>query len=100
MRNIGFIGTGGMGSGMAANLIKAGFKLVVNDLRREVTRPLEEQGAEVKATPSEVAESTEVVLSMLPYSAAVKEGPGPRPYDFRCSGSPVHLPVVWGSVAY
>jgi len=73
MRHVGFIGTGGMGSGMAANLIKAGFHLVVNDLRREVVRPLEDLGAEFKATPKEVAESTEVVLSMLPYGAAVKE---------------------------
>lgn len=73
MRHVGFIGTGGMGSGMAANLIRAGFRLVVNDLRREVVRPLEEQGAQFKETPREVAESTEVVLSMLPYGAAVKE---------------------------
>ena len=35
METLGFIGTGGMGSGMAANLIKAGHKLTVNDLRRE-----------------------------------------------------------------
>ena len=28
MTTLGFIGTGGMGSGMAANLIKAGYKLV------------------------------------------------------------------------
>ena len=35
MKTVGFIGTGGMGSGMAANLIKAGYRLVVNDLRRE-----------------------------------------------------------------
>ena len=27
MKTLGFIGTGGMGSGMAANLIKAGNKL-------------------------------------------------------------------------
>lgn len=73
MRRVGFIGTGGMGSGMAANLIRAGFQLVVNDLRREVTRPLEEQGAQLKETAKEVAEATEVVLSMLPYSAAVRE---------------------------
>jgi len=73
MRHVGFIGTGGMGSGMAANLIHAGFQLVVNDLRRDVTRPLEEQGAQFKETPREVAEATEIVLSMLPYGAAVRE---------------------------
>jgi 3-hydroxyisobutyrate dehydrogenase-like beta-hydroxyacid dehydrogenase len=62
-----------MGSGMAANLLKAGFGLVVNDIRREVARPLEEKGAVFADTPREVAESCDVVFSMLPYSAAVRD---------------------------
>jgi len=70
---LGFIGTGGMGGGMAANLIKAGHRLVVNDLRREVTRNLESQGAEFKESPRAVAEASELVLSMLPYNEAVTE---------------------------
>jgi 2-hydroxy-3-oxopropionate reductase len=69
---LGFIGTGGMGSGMAANLIKAGYGLVVNDLRREVARNLENQGAVFKDSPKAVAEASEMVLSMLPYNEAVK----------------------------
>ncbi len=73
MKTLGFIGTGGMGSGMAANLIKAGYRLLVNDLRREVTRKLESQGAEFKESPKAVAEGSEMVLSMLPYNEAVKE---------------------------
>ncbi|MCY4489175.1 MAG: NAD(P)-dependent oxidoreductase [Deltaproteobacteria bacterium] len=73
MKQIGFIGTGGMGSGMAANLLKAGFGVVVNDVRREVTRPLEENGAVFKGSPREVAEASDVVLSMLPYGAAVRQ---------------------------
>jgi 3-hydroxyisobutyrate dehydrogenase-like beta-hydroxyacid dehydrogenase len=35
MKTLGFIGTGGMGVGMGANLVKAGYRLVVTDLRRE-----------------------------------------------------------------
>lgn len=73
MKTLGFIGTGGMGSGMAANLIKAGYRVVVNDLRREVTRNLERQGAEFKESPKAVAEASEMVLSMLPYNEAVRE---------------------------
>lgn len=73
MGTLGFIGTGGMGSGMAANLIKAGYRLIVNDLRREVTRNLESLGAEFKESPRAVAEASEVVLSMLPYNEAVRE---------------------------
>lgn len=72
MKTLGFIGTGGMGSGMAANLIKAGYGLVVNDLRREVARNLENQGAVFKDSPKAVAEASEMVLSMLPYNEAVK----------------------------
>jgi 3-hydroxyisobutyrate dehydrogenase-like beta-hydroxyacid dehydrogenase len=79
MKTLGFIGTGGMGSGMAANLIKAGYRLVVHDLRREQTRGLEEQGAVVKESPRAVAESCEMVLSMLPYNEAVRAvGLGPE----------------------
>jgi 2-hydroxy-3-oxopropionate reductase len=72
MATIGFIGTGGMGSGMAANLIKAGYTLVVNDLRREQAQGLERQGAVFQGSPREVAESSDLVLSMLPYNEAVK----------------------------
>ena len=72
MKTVGFIGTGGMGSGMAANLIKAGFRLVVNDLRREQAVALESQGAQFKDTPKAVAESSELVLSMLPNNDAVR----------------------------
>lgn len=71
MQTIGFIGTGGMGNGMAANLIKAGYRLVVNDLRREQAKQLESQGANFADSPKAVAESSDIVLSMLPNNAAV-----------------------------
>ncbi|MBM3607474.1 MAG: NAD(P)-dependent oxidoreductase [Alphaproteobacteria bacterium] len=72
MKKLGFIGTGGMGVGMAANLVKAGFDLVVTDLRREQARTLEEKGAAFRQTPREVAESCDLVLSMLPHNDAVR----------------------------
>jgi len=72
MQTIGFIGTGGMGSGMATNLIKSGYQLVVNDLNRGQAKVLEDQGAKFVETPREVAENSELVLSMLPNNDAVK----------------------------
>jgi 2-hydroxy-3-oxopropionate reductase len=79
MATLGFIGTGGMGSGMAANLLKAGHKLVVNDLRREQCQGLERQDAVFKTSPKAVAESCEIILSMLPYNQAVQAvGLGPQ----------------------
>ena len=71
MKTLGFIGTGGMGSGMAANLIKAGYSLVVTDLRREQAKALEAQGAKFVESPKAVAESCDLVLSMLPHNDAV-----------------------------
>jgi 3-hydroxyisobutyrate dehydrogenase-like beta-hydroxyacid dehydrogenase len=70
MQTLGFIGTGGMGQGMAANLIKAGYSLVVNDLNREQAKGLEEQGATFVDSPKAVAEACDIVLSMLPNNDA------------------------------
>ena len=72
MNTLGFIGTGGMGSGMAANLIKAGYRLVVTDLNRAQAAGLEAQGAQFRDSPKAVAESCELVLSMLPNNDAVR----------------------------
>lgn len=72
MARLGFVGTGGMGSAMAGNLLKAGHQLVINDLRREQGKALEERGAVFKDSPRAVAESCDVVLSMLPYNEAVR----------------------------
>ena len=72
MKALGFIGNGGMGAGMAANLIKAGYRLVVNDINRAQAKGLESQGAEFKDSPKAVAESCELVLSMLPHNDAVR----------------------------
>jgi 3-hydroxyisobutyrate dehydrogenase len=55
-----------MGSGMTRNLQKAGFDLVVNDIRRESADQLVADGAEWAETPAEVAAATDVVITMLP----------------------------------
>jgi len=63
---IGFIGLGMMGSGMAANLQKAGHELVVHDLRRAAAEPYLAAGAVWADTPRAVAEASEVVFTSLP----------------------------------
>jgi 3-hydroxyisobutyrate dehydrogenase-like beta-hydroxyacid dehydrogenase len=63
---IGFIGLGTMGASMAANLQKAGYRLVVHDVRREAAAPHEAAGAIWAAAPRHVAESAEVVFTSLP----------------------------------
>ncbi len=64
--NIGFIGLGNMGNGMAANVLRAGHSLTVHDLRREAATSLLESGASWADTPAELAASCEVVLTSLP----------------------------------
>ena len=56
---------------MAGNLLKSGYSLVIHDLRREQGKALEDRGAVFKESPKAVAESCEMVLSMLPYNEAV-----------------------------
>jgi 3-hydroxyisobutyrate dehydrogenase-like beta-hydroxyacid dehydrogenase len=73
MRKIGFVGVGTMGTPMASNLIKAGYELVVCDRMAEKLKPLTALGATIASSPADVARQCEVVMTMLPADAAVKE---------------------------
>lgn len=63
---VGFIGLGIMGASMASNLMKAGYELVVHDIKRDAAAPHLKAGAVWADTPRQVAEATEVVLTSLP----------------------------------
>jgi 3-hydroxyisobutyrate dehydrogenase-like beta-hydroxyacid dehydrogenase len=69
---VGFIGLGIMGAAMAANLCKAGYRLVVNDVRPEATAAHALQGAIRAETPREVAAQTDVVFTCLPSLGAIE----------------------------
>ncbi|MGD9927984.1 MAG: 2-hydroxy-3-oxopropionate reductase [Sphaerochaeta sp.] len=69
---IGFIGLGIMGKPMAKNLIKAGYSLVVNDINKEAVAELVSAGAEEAASAKEVAQQSDVVITMLPNSPHVQ----------------------------
>ena len=64
--DIGFIGVGNMGAGMANNLLKAGYTLTINDIRRDAAGPLLEKGARWAETPQQVAMQSEVTFTSLP----------------------------------
>ena len=72
LTRIGFVGLGHMGAPMAANLLAAGFELVVHDALRAAGAPLEAAGAGWAASPREVGERTELVITMLPTPAVVE----------------------------
>ena len=73
MQNIGFIGLGIMGKPMAKNLLKAGKSLVVYDIVPAAVEELVSEGAQKGTSPKDVAERSDMVITMLPNSPHVKE---------------------------
>ncbi|TGA99888.1 2-hydroxy-3-oxopropionate reductase [Sporolactobacillus shoreae] len=71
--NIGFIGLGIMGKPMALNLIRANYSLVVFDINQSAVDELVQAGATSAGTAKEVAESCEVIITMLPKGQHVKQ---------------------------
>jgi 3-hydroxyisobutyrate dehydrogenase len=72
MTNIAFIGLGNMGGPMAENLIKAGHKLTVYDLNKDVVEKLVKAGASSSDTAISAVTNANVVISMLPNGSIVK----------------------------
>lgn len=72
MERIGFIGLGVMGQPMARNLLKAGYSLIVHDINRAAVDELAGEGAAPASTAKEVAEKSDVVITMLPDSPDVE----------------------------
>jgi 2-hydroxy-3-oxopropionate reductase len=70
---VGFIGLGIMGMPMAKNLMEAGYELTVHNRSREPVDELAEDGAATASSPKEVAESSDVIITMLPDSPQVEE---------------------------
>lgn len=63
---VGFIGLGTMGGSMALNLRKAGYDMVVHDIREEAAARHIEAGCEWAASPREVGAVSDVVFTSLP----------------------------------
>lgn len=72
-REIGFIGLGAMGSPMSENLIKKGYKLTVYDIVKERMEASVKLGAEAARSSKEVAERSDVIITMVPSSPHVRE---------------------------
>jgi len=70
---VGFIGLGAMGSRMAGRLLAAQHEVVVYNRTGERTRPLEQHGAKVAATPRELAAAVDVVCSSVANDVALEQ---------------------------
>ncbi|MEN3293984.1 MAG: 4-hydroxybutyrate dehydrogenase / sulfolactaldehyde 3-reductase [Burkholderiales bacterium] len=70
---IGFIGLGRMGRGMASNLCRKGFDLVVYDINAEAVQALVKLDARAAGSIAEASKNVDVIITMLPNSAIVQE---------------------------
>ncbi len=69
--NVGFIGLGRMGAGMAANLVKAGHEVTVYNRTADKTKPLVEQGAKAAARAVDACRG-DGVITMLADDGALE----------------------------
>ena len=63
---VGFIGLGNMGAPLAGFVLKAGFSLVVHDIRPEAAALLLEHGADWADSPADVAARCDVICTCVP----------------------------------
>jgi len=70
---IGFIGLGTMGTGMALNLRKAGYDIVVHDVRKDGAQQHLAAGATWGETVSEVGRAADVVFTSVPGPKEMQE---------------------------
>ncbi len=72
IERVGFVGMGIMGSAMAGNLLKAGFRVTVWNRTAERAAPLVDAGATLGTTPAEVASVSQVTISCVSDSPDVE----------------------------
>jgi 3-hydroxyisobutyrate dehydrogenase-like beta-hydroxyacid dehydrogenase len=64
-QKIGFMGLGIMGTPMSANLLKAGYPVMVYNRSPEKADPLVKQGAALSSNPEALAKAVDVVVAMV-----------------------------------
>ena len=73
IKTISYLGLGTMGSGMASNLLKAGYKLTVWNRSAEKCEPFARKGARVAETPADAVRDVDLVAYCLSNDQAVEE---------------------------
>lgn len=73
VKRVGFIGLGKIGRPLAANLVTAGFDVMVYDVREEPLLELERLGAAIGRSPKEVGAHSEVIGISVVTDAQVQE---------------------------
>jgi 3-hydroxyisobutyrate dehydrogenase len=73
MAVIGFIGLGNMGAPMAANLVKAGHRVIGYDLNAATVQALASAGVQAADSAADAARGADVVITMLPAGEHVRD---------------------------
>lgn len=73
MNNIGFIGTGIMGTEMISNLKKSGFNVTIYTRTKEKAKPLIEKGFVWANSIEELSKDKDAIITMLGYPSDVEE---------------------------
>jgi len=73
LTKIGIIGTGMLGNAVGLHLLNSGFDLTVHNRTKSKTIELEDQGAKVADTPKQVAELSDLVITVVKDADAVRQ---------------------------
>jgi len=73
MEKIGIIGLGMLGNAVALHLLESGFKVIAYNRTKEKTSKLKNKGVTIVSTPKEVAEKSELVITIVKDAYAVKQ---------------------------
>jgi len=73
MIKVGIIGLGMLGNAIALHLLDLGFEVTVYNRTKEKTMQAKEKGAKIATSPKEVAENSELVITIVKDAKAVKE---------------------------
>ena len=73
MKKIGIIGLGMLGNAIALHLLDSGFEVTVYNRTKEKTIQTKKKGAKVVTSPKEVAENSELVITIVKDANTVKE---------------------------
>ena len=72
MEQIGFVGLGTIGGAIAKNIQRAGYPMVVYDIRPEAAEALVKAGAHAAGSAAEVARYCRVIFTSLPGPSQVE----------------------------
>ena len=70
---IGLIGTGMLGKSIGLHLLQSGYQLTAYNRTNEKTKELKTNGAQIVSTPKEVALNSDIVITVVKDSNAVKQ---------------------------